>query len=191
MRAGLLGGVFDPPHRGHTETLKFLIENNLIDSAIVVPSYVQPLKPSVSTSFAVRMKMACAAFEGMANVAVNDIEGRLPHPSYTINTLRALSLEIGVRPAIIIGYDQAEDIKRWYRYEDLCREESFIIVNRDSRKHSLDMTLFKNAVLAENSIIEISSTDIREMVSSGEDVSLYLDRKVIEIIERERLYIER
>jgi len=191
MKIGLLGGVFDPPHKGHISTASFLIKNEIVDTIIVVPSFVQPLKSKADTPYNIRLEMARYAFIHEERVIVSDIESRLTVPSYTINTVAELRKEYSDEIFVIIGYDQAEDISRWHRYEELCRSVKFIIIKRDYKEHDVDCVLLKSAVLIENPVLKISSTQIRNMIKNGNETGSYLTDEVLSIIKREKLYIER
>jgi len=191
MKIGLMGGVFDPPHKGHILTASFLLKNGTVDKIIVVPSFVQPLKPNVITPYNIRMEMAKVAFNKDERVVVSDVESRIDTPSYTINTVAELRKEYSDEMFVIIGYDQAEDILRWHRYEELCRSVKFIIVRRDHKEHFIDGVLFKSAILLENPVFEISSTQIRDMIKNRNEAGSFLTDEVIKIINREKLYIER
>lgn len=186
MKIGIMGGVFDPPHNGHIESVKHILNKHIVDSIIVIPCVQQPLKHTVNTPYDIRLEMAAAAFAGIDNVTVSDIEDHLPKPSYTINTLKYLNDEMPDDELfLIMGYDEAEVIKKWHEYEQLKQYARFIIIRRDDNKHSIDMTYFKDAVFTDNEIIPLSSTRIRE---AGDDIGKYTVNAVKQIIEREQLY---
>ena len=133
--------------------------------------------------------MAKAAYSGIEEIHVNSIEGALPSPSYTINTIDALNLDR--KPYLIIGYDQAEDIRKWHKYEELKKTVNFILIKRSKLHHEIDEDYFRKALKPDNPVIEISSTELRKMITEGRDVSEYIPIPVLEIIKQKGLYSER
>ncbi len=187
MKIGVMGGVFDPPHLGHKRAALYLINNNYIDNLTVIPCYEQPLKKHVKTPFKLRYEMTQAMFNGCESIRVSDIEYRLPKPSYTINTIHELMNDTD-SIYLIIGYDEAEMIHKWHRYMELRDIVRFILINRDMKEHNIDEDYFREAIKADNEVMEISSTDIRS--DSGHINRAYIDECVYNIIKREGLYSE-
>lgn len=59
-------------------------------------------------------------------------ERTLPKPNYTIHTLAALSAICGRKPVVVIGADQAQNIARWHRADELMHEYDFIVFARSN-----------------------------------------------------------
>ncbi|PIP13830.1 MAG: nicotinate (nicotinamide) nucleotide adenylyltransferase [bacterium (Candidatus Stahlbacteria) CG23_combo_of_CG06-09_8_20_14_all_34_7] len=189
MKIGILGGGFDPVHIGHILPLMHLLNKNIIDRAIVVPCYRQPLKDDYSTPYGVRLEMALSAFRFIPEITVSDIESKLPLPSYTIYTLRELKKNhLKDNLYFIIGEDEAEQINLWHRFEDVQDYADFIIVRRYNHQKSINLKYFGNSIFADNPIIEISSTYLRELVKNKKPIMNFTPQSVIDIIQRENLY---
>lgn len=189
MKIGILGGGFDPVHIGHILPLMHLLNESIIDRAIIVPCYRQPLKHEYATQFGIRLEMVLSAFQNMPKVFVSDIESRLPLPSYTIYTLRELKKEcLGDSLYFIIGDDEASQINLWHRFEDIQDYAEFIVVKRSCRPKEVNLKYFGNSIFADNPVIDISSTYVRDLVKNGKSISNLAPESVIEIIRRESLY---
>ena len=93
MTAGIFGGSFNPVHNGHIALAKAIVERGIVDEVWLSLSPQNPLKdhPEELVDDADRLAMLRLATNGIKGLEVCDIELSLPRPSYTINTLRALS----------------------------------------------------------------------------------------------------
>ena len=90
-KIGLLGGTFDPIHYGHLQLAESALVECKLDKVVFIPSALPPHKNgAVITSFRHRLAMLSLAGQGFNGFECNAIEGDLPKPSYTIDTLREL-----------------------------------------------------------------------------------------------------
>lgn len=116
-----------------------------------------------------------------ARVKVDDIELNMPEPHYTIRTLDALKeREPGNRFTLVMGADNLADIRRWRDYTRILKEFGVAVFPREDH----DLTEIKQDLLKEDpaykiqildaEMVDISSTQIREAISRGEDISLCL-----------------
>ena len=62
-RLGIFGGAFDPVHKGHTQSLKYISDLKLIDEIQVIPNYTSPHKKDIQTDEKHRLKMLEIAFK--------------------------------------------------------------------------------------------------------------------------------
>lgn len=190
MKIGIFGGGFDPVHIGHIFSIQYILDKKYVDRIIVIPTYRQPLKEEYSTPFGIRLTMATEAFKKFSDVLVSDIEGSLPLPSYTIYTIKKLKENHRNDDLfLIIGEDEAYDIIKWHRYDELKKYANFIITRRYCKKFEYDRIFFKDAINVDNPVIEISSSLIRELLKEGVRVDGLVPENVLKIIVNERLYI--
>ena len=189
MKIGIFGGGFDPVHIGHTFSVQYILDKKYVERIIVIPTYRQPLKEEYSTPFGIRLAMATEAFRKFSEVLVSDIEGSLPLPSYTIYTLKKLKEDYpNDKLFLIIGDDEASNIVKWHRYDELKKYTNFIIIRRYCEEIKYDRTFFKDAIVVDNPVIEISSSLIRELIKEGVRVDGLVPENVLKIIVNERLY---
>jgi len=155
MNIGLLGGTFDPIHRGHIALARAAMEKCKLSRIYFVTAHVPPHKQSQPLSpFLHRYAMVALATEpekafipslleapeelpggesatsaGKNPVKNND---RTPKPNYTIDTVRRLkhSLKASDKLFLLIGIDAFADIAKWHRAEDLFRECAFVVASR-------------------------------------------------------------
>ncbi len=185
MKIGIYGGTFDPVHHAHLILARDALETLGLDKVIFVPAAISPLKKSAPmASGEVRLAMLRAAIEGEARFAVDPCELCRPPPSYTIDTVK--QIRQNNRDASIyflIGEDNVGTLTKWHQFAELEKLVRFIILDRTgkSAQHSYPVVERK---------INISATEIRKRVASGQSIRYLVPPAVEEIIRREKLYLE-
>lgn len=193
MNIAVYSGSFNPLHIGHLAILKYLTQEAGFDMVYLIVSPKNPLKDGISSDSAidrfnaateaVNRHFAAAADAPMIarvhnKVLVNDIELTMPEPHYTIRTLDALSeREPENTFTLIMGADNLAGIRRWKDYTRILIEYGVAVHPREGD----DLTQIKQDLLAENPaykiqiidapLVTVSSTQIREAMQRGEDVS--------------------
>jgi nicotinate-nucleotide adenylyltransferase len=136
MNVGLLGGTFDPIHRGHLAVARAAQQRFDLGRILFVPAGAPPHKlKQPLTPYVHRYAMVALAIQGEKAFTPSDIESyeRLDRkPSYSIDTVRRLKKELKKtdRLFFIIGIDAFNDIATWRQPEELLRETDFIVVSR-------------------------------------------------------------
>lgn len=132
MRVGLLGGTFNPVHAGHVRLAVEALERVPLDRVELVPVGLPPHKPaSGMLPFALRAKLCRAAVDGVPGLAVNPLENERPGPSYTIDTLRALTV---ARPQdeffFILGLGEFLVLHEWRQGLRLAEHAHLVAASR-------------------------------------------------------------
>ena len=183
MNVAVYSGSFNPLHIGHLAILRHLTQEAGFDMVRLIVSPKNPLKDSISSDSAQdRFNAAEEAverhFTGTGKVMVDDIELTMPEPHYTIRTLDALrSSESGNTFTLIMGADNLAGIRRWKDYTRILLEYGVAVHPREGD----DLTKIKQDLLNENPaykiqiidapLVTFSSSQIREGIQKGEDVS--------------------
>lgn len=188
---GLLGGSFDPVHNGHVAIAKSFLDTKFISKLWILLTPEPPHKTEKALcNYEYRLKMLRAAFLDINDVEIKDIENKLPRPSYTIQTLEHLTAKYpDTKFYLCVGEDAIGDFtewKDWKKILDLCellvaRRPSFDVKN-------LDSTLVDKIHFVDHHLIDISSTEIRERIAEGKDISALVPDKVHKIIRKANLY---
>ena len=133
---GLFGGTFDPVHSGHLHLARHVLDRCRLDSLLFIPAPRPPHKRQTAVSFAHRAAMleaALLAADNHGRMQCSYIEEHLPTPSYTINTVEALTRQApGQRFSLIIGADSLFDLPHWRRSDELLALVDLIVVRRDT-----------------------------------------------------------
>lgn len=195
---GLYGGTFDPPHMAHLMLAEAFLKEFAGSHLIVMPCNIPPHKlRHGGADGAQRLEMTRLCFEGLDNVSVSDYELGRSGPSYTYLTVKHLtSAGVDGKICLIIGQDNLMIMEKWKEYRFLLDNCAVAVAVRGDceqvknealrlkREYGADIRLLKT----EN--LPLSSTEIREAVANGRDVSHCLTEKVYGYIKREGLYLE-
>lgn len=199
IKTGIFGGAFNPPHNGHINLAHEAIEQLNLRRLVIIPTYESPHKSTRLLSFEQRAELCRLAFEplngsGKCNCAVeiSDIEREMGGVSYTINTLRELKKRRpGERFYLLIGGDMLFSFREWYKYESVLKESTVCAVAREDDSFT-DMVEFANQMgrvkVLPTNVVDVSSTEIRELVSSGGDVSELVPETVAGYIDENGLF---
>ena len=182
-RIALFGGSFDPVHKGHIEIAKTAISRLCLDEVILIPSGVSPHKEGLSASNEDRYNMVCLALENEEKLSVSDFEIKKETKCYSFETVEEFKKRYPKDELyFIIGDDQYEKFTTWYKWEELIKMCRFVVFTRHGGKIEPPFTEIKIPP------IDISSTQIRENIKNGEDVSALVSEKVLSYIKEKGLY---
>ena len=191
MNIAVYSGSFNPLHIGHLAIMKHLIEEAGFDMVYLIVSPKNPLKDSISSDSAtdrynaaveaVNRHFGIEASSGTSVVKVDDIELTMPEPHYTIRTLNALlEREPGNKFTLVIGADNLACIRKWKEYQRILTDFGVAVFPREGH----DSKSIREELMSENSdyeirlldapLVTISSTEIREAIQHGKDISQYL-----------------
>ena len=203
---GIFGGTFDPVHKGHTEIIKNLFELIPLDKVIVIPNGIPPHREA-SVSSEERLRMVSSAFKSVDNIVIDNREIKKKDPSYAISTLKELIEENSEHSLVwIMGSDAFAEIDSWYQWSDFTKMVNIIVMVRPNheipveseaykllqKSHTIDKDSLSSGnekiLLLKIRPIEISSTDIRNKIYKGSDVSEFLLEEVNELINKRNLY---
>ena len=194
IKTGIFGGAFNPVHNGHVRLAEEAVKQLKLKKLLIIPTFDSPHKDTKLAPFDDRAEMCRRAFSHIEGAQICDIERRLGGKSYTINTVRALKDECpGEQFFLLIGGDMLFSFDKWYKYESLLKETKVCAIARDNDS-LVDMMEFANELgrvkVLPTKAVEVSSTEIRERVSRGEDVSQLVPQTVAEYIAANSLYSE-
>ena len=175
-RFGIFGGSFNPIHCGHIALAKAVQKQCGLDEVWLMVSPQNPLKRNDSDLLddQLRLQIAQKALAGVDGVVACDYEFHLPKPSYTWNTLQHLSKDYPDDTFILlIGGDNWAHFQRWRHWKDILHKYDVIVYPRDQYPGTIDVPL-----------LPVSSTEIRQKVRAGENISGLVPESVLPLVER-------
>lgn len=183
MKIGLYSGSFNPVHHGHVMLANYLVEFSDLDELWFVVSPQNPFKKKEDLmDDNDRLKMVELALEGDPRMKASDIEFTMPQPSYTINTLRALSEQHpGDQFVFICGMDSLEGLPRWKEAQAILDNYELLVFPRKGYDGG-ELIHHPHVSILETPVIEVSSTFIRNSMRAGKDVRHFMPAKAYEYL---------
>ena len=192
-KVGLFFGTFNPIHNGHLKVANYFVEKVELEEVWLVLSPQSPFKKKESLiENTQRLAMVNLALKGFSKLKVCEDEIHLSKPSYTINTLIHLKNKFpNYNFILILGEDILSHFHEWKNYKDILknyiiyvypRGESHLIPNRFEEHNKIHLFSAPK--------IEISSTELRKIISKGEVPENLLPKTVKDYITINKLYCE-
>lgn len=200
-KIALFGGTFDPVHLGHTTVAANAAEHIGAEKIIFIPAKRSVLKESFPRAGSHdRLAMIALAIAGNKKFQVSDCELKKSNPSYTLETVRQFQADYGGDTLIywLAGADSVNDLPHWYGIIELidacilsvmCRAgyeqpnfARFTAIWGRQRVEKLQQNVIKTP------LIDISSTEIRNRLAAGCDVTGMLAPAVAAYIREHGLY---
>ena len=190
MKIAIYGGSFNPMQRGHEQIVEYILKNLDMDKIIIVPVGIPSHRENNLEQSDTRLKICREIFKDNSKIEVSDIEIKSDGKSYTYDTLIKLIEVYGKNNEFfeIIGEDSLKNFKTWKNYKELLKICKLIVFRRnDDEDKEIDKEFFKNSniIILKNEYYNYSSTEIREKVKNGEDISNLVNKNVEKIILQE------
>ncbi len=205
---GIFGGTFDPIHYGHLRTAFEILQALRFGEIRFVPTGDPPHRGASIARAALRFDMVCAATAAETGFVVDDCELRRNGPSYTIDTLSAMREEISDQPmGLILGMDAFLGLTSWHRWDELLDYAHIVVAHRPGWRapdigplgellsehgtHRVDdLHKHREGFIHIHAVtqLEISSTEIRDLVGAGRDPRFLMPDVVRDVIMNSGCY---
>ena len=200
-KIALFGGTFDPIHLGHTAVSAAAADHIGAEKIIFIPAKRSPLKESFpQAGDDDRFAMIALAIADNKRFQISDYELKKRQPSYTLETVRYFQAEFGNDASIycLVGADTVDELPHWYRITELldtcilcamfragCKPPDFARFMENWGSQRIEK-LMRNVI--KTPLVDISSTEIRNRLAAGRDVSNMLAPPVADYIRKHGLY---
>jgi nicotinate-nucleotide adenylyltransferase len=189
MKIGLLFGSFNPIHIGHLIIANYMANHTTLDKVWLVVSPQNPLKKygDLINTYD-RLEMAKLATDNATNIAVSDVELKLPQPSYTIDTLTHLKEKYPEHDfALIMGSDNLVTIHKWKNYKLILRDYQIFVYPRPGYENA-EFASHPSVTITMTPQMELSATFIRKSIAEKKNVQYFVPDPVLKFIESKGLY---
>ncbi len=182
MKIGLYFGSFNPIHIGHLTIAQYMLNEAQLDKVLFVVSPQNPLKENKDLLPAeLRLKMVELSIANNAQFGAENIEFTMPKPSFTIDTLNALKLKYkNDELNIIMGSDSLTQIHHWKAFEEILNYN--ILVYNRGNDFINPYPQKDNIKVFENNILNISATQIREMLKQKKSIQYMVRDEILPLL---------
>ena len=201
-KIGIMGGTFDPPHLGHILPVEIAAAEFYLDWVWFIPAFIPPHKQARPTTDPFhRTAMLALALKNFPRFRISPLELLRADISFTVDTIRELQLQVEAQDRLffIMGSDSFLEVNTWYSPAELLTSCDFIVVNRGDGKDELRknlenlevqlrLSLKKSIHFVSSAPVPISSSEIRQIVSEGGEVSRLVFPDVEAYIKKHSLY---
>lgn len=198
-KIGVLGGTFNPPHLGHISLAKKALQEFGLDLIIFIPTGTPPHKTKEYIAPKNhRYNMTKLAVKENKKFKISKIEINKKGYSYAVDTFKKLIKNYGKNAELfyIVGMDSINTIFDWKKPLELFKFCKFIIAGRPGQTFKTFKRIMKFPPISQNKDkitimplnIHISSTEIRDRIKEGKDISKLVPPRVLEYIKKYNLY---
>ncbi len=181
MKIGVFVGSFNPVHNGHIHVVNYLLEHNIVDKVLIIPTFSYWDKNDLAP-LSDRINML--KFFENDRVIIDEVH---MYNQFTYQVMDSLEKDYpNDEFMLIIGADNIIAFDKWMHYEDLLKRK-IIVVNRDNIDISSYINKFENKdnfiVIQDFDYINTSSTNIKNDLNNSN-----LDPRVYNYILEHDLY---
>jgi len=198
VNLAVLGGTFDPIHKGHLMVAEEVRRRLAPAEVVFVPAGQPWLKADRRISRVEdRVEMVRRAIQGNPHYSLSTAETERQGPTYTVDTIRELRSQVSAQDELyfIIGWDNLLDLPRWREPAELISLCKLVAVPRIGFRVPDAATLEKlipglsgRVILLDKPEIDISASVIRERVRRGLPINELVPPSVAEYIAERGLY---
>jgi nicotinate-nucleotide adenylyltransferase len=205
---GLFGGTFDPLHYGHLRTAFELWQALNLSEVRFMPTGSPPHREQPQAPAQLRLEMVKAAIADQPAFVVDDREVRRTGVSYSVDTLTELRAEYPQRSlCLLLGMDAFLGLPNWHRWRELLDLAHIIVAHRPGWRAPTmgplgevmvdrgtgrvrDLHEQRAGCIYVHAVtqLEISSTELRQLISQGRDPRYIVPEEVRRIIRETRCY---
>jgi nicotinate-nucleotide adenylyltransferase len=187
MKLAVLGGSFNPVHKGHVALASSVITLLHYDHILLVPALMSPHKSGFDyIASEHRVNMLNLAFRDCEWAEISLCEIDRAGPSYTVDTIESIynSYSFDGKPGLIVGDDWVDGFSSWKNVDRIVNETELIVARREGRTEDFP---YPSTSLA-NPVVTVSSSKIRRSIKDGLEIESYVPSPVADYIKRNGLY---
>ena len=184
MDIAVFGGAFDPPHLGHLTIARQLLKQHLANEVWFLPVKNHPFSKNLSAEEH-RLAMLELMIEAQMRIETYELEQETV--SYTYKSLKALVKQHSQhRFSFVIGSDNLQKFPEWDHATELAEQFQIFVYPR--KTYPLSPLLINMQIIENVPEIEVSSTQIKELVKQGSDIKELVTPDILRYIQQNKLY---
>ncbi len=192
----LLGGAFDPPTKGHMAIAEAVLELPDIDEVWFMPCYVHMFDKTMRP-YSERVEMLQLMANSNDNLGVFEFEREhnlTKGSTYELlNILQNDKWYASHNFSFILGLDNADNIRKWHKWEEIIELAAFIVLPRDGEVPN-EIAWYSKLPhkILNKPIPRVSSTQARACLFTNDESGArdILTKDVYDYICKKRLYRE-
>lgn len=179
---GLFFGSFNPIHNGHIRIAEYVLKH-FCEEVWFIISPTSPFKREEDLlDMHKRLEIVRKSISNNSRLSASDVEFNLPKPSYTINTLSYIRDKYpDTKFSIIMGEDNINGIERWKSAAEIISNYKIYYYPRSGMGEE-EITYQPNFVRIDAELLDVSSTDIRNLIASKNDISKFVSPYALSLI---------
>jgi nicotinate-nucleotide adenylyltransferase len=200
---GILGGTFNPPHRGHLALARSARAELGLERVLLMPAHIPPHKTTIEDPGSEqRLRMCELLVEGEEGLCASALEIERGGASYTVDTLEAVHAKHHeARLTLVLGADTACTLGSWREPAKLLGLAELAVATRSGSPRQEVLATVAQIVDAppaegtavgvrflEMGPIEVSSSSVRDRVAGGEPIEQLVGPAVARYISAHDLY---
>ncbi|OGW82328.1 MAG: nicotinate (nicotinamide) nucleotide adenylyltransferase [Omnitrophica bacterium RIFCSPLOWO2_12_FULL_44_17] len=188
MKIGILGGTFDPIHKGHLALARSALELLKLDFLYFVPALNPPLKDCGNlTSDKQRIAMIELCISGEPRFKISDCEIKRGGVSYTVDTVRYFREQYPPSHELyfVTGGDWGQRLEKWKEIETIFKLCHFVVAKRPGYETK---QMPREVEYLDFIPLKISSTHIRNRIKKKKIDDLHITKPVLDYIVKQKLY---
>ena len=168
MKIGILGGSFDPAHKGHLAISKEAKRRFKLEKIIWAVTKKNPLKAESKTPISKKIK-DCKKIIGMNSFIKVKFYENIIKSNKTIDLINYLKKDKKIEIFFLMGADNLINFHKWFRSKLISKKCNIIVFDRHGyKKNSLKSKTFKRLnnktlTFVEFKKVNISSSQLRKI----------------------------
>ena len=165
---GILGGSFDPPHKGHLTISKIAIKKVKLDRVLWAVTNKNPFKKNPFYSLSQRIKLTKKITRNTKKIQIVHLD-KIIKSSRTINMINYLIKKNKIENIFfIIGSDNLITLHKWKSWKKIVKLTKLVVFSRKGYDKKVKNSIVvkylknKNITFIKNKPIVISSSLIRK-----------------------------
>ena len=193
---GVFGGTFDPIHVAHLAVAEAARDALGLERVLFIPAGEPPHKRDRPiTPAAHRLAMVEAAIADNPGFGTSRIEIDRAGPSYSVETLAALSSSTAQRLAFIVSAEAYADLPTWHRPERVLELATLVVAPRDGFPEADAASIGRRfpataarIVFLDGPRMRLSASEIRARAAAGRSLRYLVPDAVAAYIGDHALY---